>query len=498
MRSQLGRAFDVGSVAVKRVLSYAVVVATMVVVLAPILKVDAATNTTVVLTFDDGVATQSVVPAMLDAHGMKGTFYVNTSQIGVGGFLSWANLTAYQAAGHEIAGHTLTHPDLTTLPIDQAAAEICQDRATLASHGINASSFAYPYGTGFQVPALVSIVQGCGYNSARRANGLYSAAPECTGTGCGFPYADAIPPGDPYGVRTGDNVQTAMTLAQMQTLVTQAEGHGGGLVPIVFHHICDACDPYSTTQATLQAFLDWLQPRAADGTVVKTMAQVVGGTVKPIDSTAPTSAIKCDGAACSGWSRPTTQISLTATDNANGSGVYAIRYTTDGSTPTTASTLYSAPFTVPSTKTVKFQAWDIAAQCRGDQDASRAGRRGRSHVGDRVQRRRVWHDRVRLHRAGFAQRSRHGWLRAGGSALHARRYGPHAGEHALQRAVRSVVDPDREVPRVRQRGQRGHDELASGDHRPRRAGVDDRVQLRGVLRRLLPRTRVGDAVGNRR
>ncbi len=344
----------------KRLLSAAVVVATMVVTLAPVLKIDAATNTTVVLTFDDGLASQSVVPAMLDAHAMKGTFFINTSQIGVGGFLSWANLTTYQADGHEIGGHTLHHSDLTTLPLDQAANEICADRANLDSHGIDATDFAYPYGTGFQFPAVASIVKACGYNSARRANGLYSAQPECLGGGCGFPYADTTPPGDPYGVRTADNPQTATTLLEIETIVTQAEIHGGGLVPIVFHQICDACDPYSTTQATLQAFLDWLQPRAASGTLVKTMAQVIGGTVKPIDATAPTSAIKCDGAACGGWSRPTSQISLSATDNANGSGVFAIRYTTDGSTPSTSSTLYSTPFTLPSTKTVKFRAWDVA------------------------------------------------------------------------------------------------------------------------------------------
>ena len=39
-------------------------------------------------------------------------------------------------------------------------------------------------------------------------------------------------------------------------------------------------------------------------------------------------------------------------------GVASIRYTTDGSDPTPSSTLYSAPFTVSSTTTVKFRATD--------------------------------------------------------------------------------------------------------------------------------------------
>jgi Bacterial Ig domain/Chitobiase/beta-hexosaminidase C-terminal domain len=76
-----------------------------------------------------------------------------------------------------------------------------------------------------------------------------------------------------------------------------------------------------------------------------------------VDTEAPTSAIACDGASCSsGWYGGSVSVSLSATDT--GSGVAAIRYTTDGSTPTTASPTYSAPFTVSATTTVKYRAWD--------------------------------------------------------------------------------------------------------------------------------------------
>ena len=42
-----------------------------------------------------------------------------------------------------------------------------------------------------------------------------------------------------------------------------------------FHSICDGCDEYSTPIATLSAFLDWLQPRAATGTIVETVQQAL-------------------------------------------------------------------------------------------------------------------------------------------------------------------------------------------------------------------------------
>ena len=50
---------------------------------------------------------------------------------------------------------------------------------------------------------------------------------------------------------------------------------------LVFHHLCDGCDAYSISPATFTALLDWLQPRAAGGTVVETTAQVIGGPVQP-------------------------------------------------------------------------------------------------------------------------------------------------------------------------------------------------------------------------
>jgi Chitobiase/beta-hexosaminidase C-terminal domain/Bacterial Ig domain len=79
------------------------------------------------------------------------------------------------------------------------------------------------------------------------------------------------------------------------------------------------------------------------------------------DKTPPTTTIAVNGQApSSGWYSAPVTVSLTATDNPGGSGVDKIYYTTDGSTPTTASTVYTAPFTVSATSTVKFFAVDKA------------------------------------------------------------------------------------------------------------------------------------------
>lgn len=51
-------------------------------------------------------------------------------------------------------------------------------------------------------------------------------------------------------------------------------------------------------------------------------------------------------------------MTLSATDA--GSGVDAIRYTTDGSEPTSSSPAYTGAITVDETKTIRWQAWDKA------------------------------------------------------------------------------------------------------------------------------------------
>ena len=76
------------------------------------------------------------------------------------------------------------------------------------------------------------------------------------------------------------------------------------------------------------------------------------------DGTGPVSSIACNGGACSaGWYTGTVSVSLSATDG--GSGLQEIRFTTDGTDPSPVNgTVYSAPFNVLVTTTVKFRAYD--------------------------------------------------------------------------------------------------------------------------------------------
>jgi len=192
--------------------------------------------------------------------------------------MNWGQLRQLSAAGMEIGGHTWDHADLTLMTAAQQQHEICDDRQNIQAHGLPLpTSFAYPYGASEQnnVPAMV---RQCGYTSGRQVGGVRAST--CTSTNC--PFAESIPPADPMVTRTAPDVRIGDSLAKVQGYVTQAEQNGGGWVQLVFHDLCAtncAGDDYSTTPALLNALLDWLQPRAAaNGTVVKTVAEVMSGS----------------------------------------------------------------------------------------------------------------------------------------------------------------------------------------------------------------------------
>ncbi len=234
-------------------------------------------QTLVSLTFDDGL-TQSPARAILAKHGMHGTFYINSNKVDSGGgYLTKAEVDGLLADGNEIAGHTINHVDLATLSDTDQHNAICDDMRNLVDwYGLDQiHSFAYPFGsTG---PSSQSVVAaGCDglgtYESARAVGGLISG-PYCQDC----PWAESIPPGNRFFVASNSSVATTTTLADMQSYVMQAEQHGGGWVPLVFHRVCDGCSTLAVKPADLDAFLTWLETRTANDTYVRTVHEVMSG-----------------------------------------------------------------------------------------------------------------------------------------------------------------------------------------------------------------------------
>ena len=223
--------------------------------------------TYVSLTFDDATASQASAVSSMAAHGMRGTFYVNSGDVGSDPyFMDWPHIQGIAAAGHEIGGHTTTHPDLTTLTPAMQTEEICGDRQALQAHGFDPVSFAYPFAKHDATSRATT--QSCGYTSARGV-GNVGCLPGCAP-------AESVPPPDPTLLRTAAGVEDTTSLATLQGYVTNAVENGGGWVILVFHTFCNNCgDPNSMTAANFAALLDFIQGQAANGVSVKTVREVM-------------------------------------------------------------------------------------------------------------------------------------------------------------------------------------------------------------------------------
>lgn len=243
------------------------------------------------ITHDDTDDNQATTAApILEAHGMRGTFYVNVGRIipegATSGYMVLSQVLAMEAAGHEIGIHGLDHQSdlITNIPLARMKRELCDSRSEAMLMGLHPRSFAFP--NGLYDDYTRSLAYSCGYNSARSVG-----ATEITSSG---PYYETIPPADAYAIRAPSSFESPdSTLAILQGYVTRAETSAAsarktGWLAMNFHNVCadyTSC-PGGQTNHTIStsvytAFLDWLQPRAASGTVVKTISQVFGGPLKP-------------------------------------------------------------------------------------------------------------------------------------------------------------------------------------------------------------------------
>ena len=221
-----------------------------------------AAQTVVSLTFDDGSASEYWALNQLNSHGMLGTFYINSSQVGTSDYyMTWSQIHDIYNAGNEIGGHTSNHFNLPQTDPAEAQRQICNDRVNLLNQGFSPTDFAYPFGA-FNT-TIQQYARQCGYDSARSTNTVT---------------AETLPPADPYAIRVGPGTD----LGTLKTAVMNAENGSGGWVPLVFHQICNACDTNWITQPDFSSFLDWLQSQESSGAVtVDRVQDVIGGALKP-------------------------------------------------------------------------------------------------------------------------------------------------------------------------------------------------------------------------
>ena len=112
----------------------------------------------VTFSYDDGVTQDIRLIELLNKYGLKCTFNLNSEYLGNPGFLKqgFGRIAHYKVhpehvkevyEGHEVAVHTLTHPNLTMQTDEEVIRQVEQDRLNLSELvGYEVVGMAYPCG----------------------------------------------------------------------------------------------------------------------------------------------------------------------------------------------------------------------------------------------------------------------------------------------------------------------------------------------------------------
>ena len=134
----------------------------------------------VIVTFDDGYANNytEAYPILRD-FGFRAVLFVVVQTVGWNNhwhdprtetripMVSWTQLKELQKAGWEIASHTMNHPNLTTLSLEDVRVEAEKSRRIIGEFLEEIPpTFAYPYGKGEDDADIRNVVKSAGYRIA--------------------------------------------------------------------------------------------------------------------------------------------------------------------------------------------------------------------------------------------------------------------------------------------------------------------------------------------
>lgn len=137
------------------------------------------------LSYDDGVEQDIRLMEILDKHGIKATFNINSGLYAAEGTVYPKGkahrrlpesqiVPLYSNPNHEVAVHTLTHPRLEMMSPATVAYEVIKDRENLeATFGHAVRGMAYPYGS--YNDEVVEVLKNCGiaYSRTTKSTGRF-------------------------------------------------------------------------------------------------------------------------------------------------------------------------------------------------------------------------------------------------------------------------------------------------------------------------------------
>ncbi len=216
------------------------------------LKQNPLNNGIVSITFDDGwESIYKFARPLFEKYDVVTTQFVIGSYTAkeTGGYMTVAQLKNLQAAGHEIASHSLKHCDQTKLAATDLAYDASETKDVLTSNGLGSAGYAYPYGA-YDVET---------FNELQKLHRYTRTSDE----GFNDYYVN------PYQIRT-QNVTNQTTQAEIDGWLATAKQYNYWLV-LVYHRV-DESGEYSITVDQLNKHLASIQ---GSGLTVMTVDQAL-------------------------------------------------------------------------------------------------------------------------------------------------------------------------------------------------------------------------------
>ena len=124
------------------------------------------------MSYDDGHETDRKLVEIFNKFGIKGTFFINSGTLEEPVTINKSELAELYDK-HEVAVHTVSHPHLERLPLQNIVQEVIQDRQNLEQLcGYPVRGMSFPYST--YNDDVLSAIKSCGIVYSRTANSTKS------------------------------------------------------------------------------------------------------------------------------------------------------------------------------------------------------------------------------------------------------------------------------------------------------------------------------------
>jgi peptidoglycan/xylan/chitin deacetylase (PgdA/CDA1 family) len=125
-----------------------------------------------ILSFDDGNVADKHLVKLMNDYGLVGTFHLNSNKLGTKDYLTKEEIKNLYK-GHEVSGHTLNHPNLTSLSKIDVVYEVLEDKKELERlTGYPVRGMSYPFGNTNDF--VIEAISGLGIEYARTVGDTYN------------------------------------------------------------------------------------------------------------------------------------------------------------------------------------------------------------------------------------------------------------------------------------------------------------------------------------